>query len=579
MKVSNNALNFLLAQYRAIFKRAYVKGLASAVMLTAALAAGQAQAAAALNNDELSSLAEAKDILVGTNDGDAIADFTLVQISGTAAAAVDESWNANVTVNSGAAADSTGNFIKADAGKSVSLTGSGSLTIDIVDAQATSNGLILIGNGATNDANLELELSKINVTRGTLTLSGSTSGTVTAAAGEITIGSSSSTATQGTPDGIVVLTNAASNGDNVTLGNASSHITVEKGGQLKLSGGAAGDMTVTGAELTVANGGLFLVAAGTNNKITADDLNVESGGSFVVDYGAAAATGIFSGKGAQVDGNLYVASGSTLQLDTTPTTVEGEEIQGTVTLGANSNTQIGGTLTVNSGTLKVDSGADLHASDEGAIKVLDSDDADTNETTLQIYKDVLKNFLTADRPVTTITATGSTGSGTSAAGGVVLSGATLEFTGTEQVKLTDYSFQAANNNNAVAGVIVVNSGSTNTIVAKDILIDDTLKSGGTSLTSGSGIAVEATNLTLGSSSYTSTGKDLGFASATAKNLNLVSDSTGFGLKNAITLDVTMGGNSVVGSETGMVTGNFVVTSDGPLTFKHGTYNPDSDITI
>ena len=44
MKLSNNALNFLLAQYRAIFKRAYVKGIASAVLLTAGLAAGQAQA-------------------------------------------------------------------------------------------------------------------------------------------------------------------------------------------------------------------------------------------------------------------------------------------------------------------------------------------------------------------------------------------------------------------------------------------------------------------------------------------------------------------------------------------------------
>ena len=45
MKISNNALNFLLAQYRAIFKRAYVKGIASAVLLTAGLAMGQAQAA------------------------------------------------------------------------------------------------------------------------------------------------------------------------------------------------------------------------------------------------------------------------------------------------------------------------------------------------------------------------------------------------------------------------------------------------------------------------------------------------------------------------------------------------------
>ena len=45
MKQTQNALKFLLAQYRAIFKHAYVKGLATAVLLTAGLAAGQAQAA------------------------------------------------------------------------------------------------------------------------------------------------------------------------------------------------------------------------------------------------------------------------------------------------------------------------------------------------------------------------------------------------------------------------------------------------------------------------------------------------------------------------------------------------------
>ena len=45
MKQTSSALTFLLAQYRAIFKRAYIKGIASAVILTAGLAAGQAQAA------------------------------------------------------------------------------------------------------------------------------------------------------------------------------------------------------------------------------------------------------------------------------------------------------------------------------------------------------------------------------------------------------------------------------------------------------------------------------------------------------------------------------------------------------
>ena len=46
MKQTNNAIKFLMAQYRAIFKNAYFKGLTSAVLLTAGLAAGAAQAAA-----------------------------------------------------------------------------------------------------------------------------------------------------------------------------------------------------------------------------------------------------------------------------------------------------------------------------------------------------------------------------------------------------------------------------------------------------------------------------------------------------------------------------------------------------
>ena len=44
MKQTNNAIKFLMAQYRAIFKNAYFKGMATALMLTAGLAAGQAQA-------------------------------------------------------------------------------------------------------------------------------------------------------------------------------------------------------------------------------------------------------------------------------------------------------------------------------------------------------------------------------------------------------------------------------------------------------------------------------------------------------------------------------------------------------
>ena len=48
MKQTNNAIKFLMAQYRAIFKNAYFKGMATALVLTAGLAAGQAQAATEL---------------------------------------------------------------------------------------------------------------------------------------------------------------------------------------------------------------------------------------------------------------------------------------------------------------------------------------------------------------------------------------------------------------------------------------------------------------------------------------------------------------------------------------------------
>ena len=44
MKQTNNAIKFLMAQYRAIFQNAYFKGLATAAVVTMGLAAGQAQA-------------------------------------------------------------------------------------------------------------------------------------------------------------------------------------------------------------------------------------------------------------------------------------------------------------------------------------------------------------------------------------------------------------------------------------------------------------------------------------------------------------------------------------------------------
>ena len=95
MKISNNALNFLLAQYRAIFKRAYVKGIASAVLLTAGLAAGQAQAATT-TYDSLADI----DAVNGTEiNFDGINDRLILNVSNTSNATNVLNKDLNIELN------------------------------------------------------------------------------------------------------------------------------------------------------------------------------------------------------------------------------------------------------------------------------------------------------------------------------------------------------------------------------------------------------------------------------------------------------------------------------------------------
>ncbi|MCK0535367.1 MULTISPECIES: autotransporter domain-containing protein [unclassified Anaerobiospirillum] len=84
MKQTNNAIKFLMAQYRAIFKSAYIKGIATATILTTALAVGQAQAAppdlATLNKD--TTIDKAADQLNVSGDVSNTNTFTLTIASG-----------------------------------------------------------------------------------------------------------------------------------------------------------------------------------------------------------------------------------------------------------------------------------------------------------------------------------------------------------------------------------------------------------------------------------------------------------------------------------------------------------------
>ena len=155
MKISNNALNFLLAQYRAIFKRAYVKGIASAVLLTAGLAAGQAQATNAngiLDPDSFNKdSGSATEITVKVDSNIDLGDKEFAnKFSGT--------W----TFLSGTTIDGADVVITGDANKAISVQGVDGLTIK-------NGGTLTINNSKSTNTQI---FGGVNGNTGALTVTG-----------------------------------------------------------------------------------------------------------------------------------------------------------------------------------------------------------------------------------------------------------------------------------------------------------------------------------------------------------------------------------------------------------------------
>ena len=143
MTLSNNAIKFLQAQYRAIFKRAYIKGLATAVLLTAGLAAGQAQATP-------------NDLTTSWESGDALETSTADDIFKQ-----DNATVGGITINAGDKLTTSGSIISND-----DMTSHGNLTIE--------SGSILLAEKETVDSNANQTVYRHNFTHdgGNITMTG-----------------------------------------------------------------------------------------------------------------------------------------------------------------------------------------------------------------------------------------------------------------------------------------------------------------------------------------------------------------------------------------------------------------------
>ena len=562
MKISNNALNFLLAQYRAIFKRAYVKGIASAVILTAGLAAGQAQAAnelADVNNLPASGETVYIDGTAAATEG----HYNLINIvSGTS-----NSFNGELVIEKGSADGvSLGdNFIVGGIDAAAEITGSGRLTIAVEGSNAT-DGLLIGGN--TNTATVNI--GAIDVQNGLLKVTDKAggSGSVTVAADTINIGGSSTSS-----KAYLTLISEGSN-TSATLGRADdknrpdSQISVLGGGVLTMKGSSTSGASILGASLNIAAGGVMLTDNGNANKVLVDDFTVENG-AFKVISGSAAVGETFQGHTATVQsgGNFLVGQSGTWTIsDTAETDPDNNKaITTQVTFEAGSNVQVVGNIVVSGGSgglLTIESGANLHAlisPDSASNKLAGTISLSVGKTTsgtgLAIDSKVLDDFLTSGDTYNAITPDAETNgytlveSGSSdKAGSVVLKRSRLAFLDQDRVELSQFGFVSGDGTSGSAGQIVVSgtvaAKSHSVISGHDISVAKKLTSSGDGegkVLTGADVYVSADILTLGDGStdaakalYQLSGSGLGKIKAT-QGLNVnVADSVngGFFTMNA-----------------------------------------------
>ena len=169
MKQTNNAIAFLVAQYRAIFKNAYAKGLATAVIFTSALSVGAVQAAestttpAALTNDTFKS-ASGDVVIDGTGaDTNAFSALTLKGGSdGSETLSVSGAKISKITLTTDDS-QSVSNYIQAGSATALQVTTKAALELEGANTQ-----LALLASGANG---VSAEFGSINVKKGTLVVS------------------------------------------------------------------------------------------------------------------------------------------------------------------------------------------------------------------------------------------------------------------------------------------------------------------------------------------------------------------------------------------------------------------------
>ncbi len=545
MKQTNNAIKFLMAQYRAIFQNAYFKGLATAAVVTLGLAAGQAQAnrSDAFTGDEPITGGTLTITGVEVDESKNTDDYTKIQIT------ANKEFTKDIVIKGGDAAATTGNFVSGSASAPITFTAK-SLT---VSGTAATNGLLVQGSDGKK-ATVTFK-DKIDIQLGKVILAGVTdnSGDGILQSKEIIVKSTdqkgsvielSGTKTQlgysltgNGADGEASETKSLLDYTKLTLGTSGSLITTE---------GANTTGAVVDAAVLDVNGGKITVA---KKDSTSDlTLNIVKG-----DLNAGTITTVDGGTLA-----IKFASGDFVDDKNAPVEKKLTLTSGTLTLGSDITLSGDGKLIV------ANKGADLTASDKG-IKL--TDNAAYAPETIADANAVAKKL-----PLTI------------GDGGILDLGQTLDLTQTENVP----TFGATASKDT--GTIGLVAGGI--VKAKDLTIDKDLVDAAAvaqadtivvkNPTSANKVAFEHTvlsannTLNLDSSDVTVKGTaKIALGEDSAKTIAASDAYKKDGITDEEKKSLLLGHAGSINSTNGTLT----ITSGGVMTVANGTWTSNADITL
>ena len=347
MKQTNNAIKFLMAQYRAIFKNANIAMVAA--MAAAALAAGQAQA-------QVTNITDWNQIVSGTIDANTTNGKALAIV---ADADKTESKGFDLTITSGS------HTIKGKSGQNELTTAKDKTTTITLNGAGTdaTQPTLKIGSDQSNE-HVAVTITNLNNYAGTVTIEGNGAvssltatniqigGSAPAAEGAAKAAAASKAVVSLGDSGEIIAAKGGSfnilNGGELKFAGAASKAQAESGitlngGKISVADSATG--TVDGA-LTVTSGAVEVNGGAADTTLTVSGLATINDGTFDIVKGGSAASGgkAILSKGVTMNGGIL-----TVQGDSTDAKSGKLEVTGAATFNTGSKlaVQKSGTATFN----------------------------------------------------------------------------------------------------------------------------------------------------------------------------------------------------------------------------------------